>query len=278
MVAARGGTGIAVRVDHTDPDQIQALVERIRREQGRLDVLVSDIWGGDEHVEWGTPFWELAAEQGLQIVERVLRTHVLTSRYAVPLMLERGGLIVEVTDGDIWGYRGHLFHDLAKILPMRLAYAMAAELESRGVRNVTALAVTPGFLRSEAVLEHFGVTEASWRDAVAKNPHFAESETPFFVGRAVAALAADPNVHRKAGRTLASWDLAREYDFDDIDGRRPDFAGYFDRTVSEILERKGPVSEDDRGLVWARHHHLQLDPARAAETRRMAAFLGLQQD
>ncbi len=277
LVTAAGGTGIAVRVDHTDGAQVAALIARIGAEQGRLDVLVNDVWGGDELTEWGAPYWQLDAARGLRMVETVLTTHVLTSRHASPLMLAtKGGLIVEITDGDFQGYRGNWFYDLAKMIPIRLAYGMAAELESRaGAGPLTALAVTPGFLRSEAVLDYFGVTEATWRDGIAKDPHFAESETPGFVGRAIAALAADPRVHEKAGRVFASWTLAKEYGFTDLDGRQPDFGAHFDRFVAEIVDRGAPPSEEERGLVMARYQHLQLDPARAATTRRLAEFLGL---
>jgi NAD(P)-dependent dehydrogenase (short-subunit alcohol dehydrogenase family) len=219
MVTAAGGVGIPVQVDHAVEAQVVALFERVRRERGRLDLLVNDVWGGD------TP-----------------------------------------------GYRGNLFYDLAKVSAVRLAYAMACELYDR---RVTALAVTPGFLRSEAVLDHFGVTEATWQDAVRKDRHFAESETPCYVGRAVAALAADPSVRAKAGRVWASWTLAKEYGFRDVDGRQPDFSGYLDRAVAAILDRGGPADDDERFLVLARYRHLHLDPSRAEETRRMAAALGL---
>jgi NAD(P)-dependent dehydrogenase (short-subunit alcohol dehydrogenase family) len=208
--------GEAVVVDHSDEAQVRALWERV----GDVDVLVNDIWGGDALAEWGVPFWQQSAEKGLALVERVLRTHVLTSRHA---RLRDGGLIVEITDGDSERYRGNLFYDLAKVLPIRLALALNAELKGRA----TAVAVTPGFLRSEAMLDHFGVTEATWRDAVAKDEHFAQSETPAYVGRAVAALAADPRVREKGGRVFASWTLAKEYGFTDADGRRPDWGAYF---------------------------------------------------
>lgn len=275
LVTAAGGTGIAARVDHTDAAQVAALVDRIRAAHGRLDVLVNDVWGGDELTEWGTPFWKLDPGKGLLMVDRVLRTHVLTARLAAPLMLEHGGLIVEVTDGDFLGYRGNWFYDLAKLIPIRLAYGMAADLEAYGPARLTALAVTPGFLRSEAILDHFGVAEANWRDAIAKDPHFAHSETPCYVGRAVAALAADPNVEKKAGQVLASWTLAKEYGFRDIDGRQPDFGAHFDEAVSEILDRGGPTDEEERAFVMARYQHLQLDARYEPLARRLAAALGV---
>ncbi|HEX2202673.1 MAG TPA: SDR family oxidoreductase [Longimicrobium sp.] len=219
MVTARGGTGIAVRTDHTVEEEVRALFRRVREERGRLDVLVNDVWGGDDLTEWGKPFWEADAGGGLRMQERAVWSHLLTARHGLPLMVEGGsGLVVEVTDGDTLRYRGNLFYDLAKTSAIRIAFALAQELRPHGV---TALAVTPGFLRSEAMLDRFGVTEATWRDAVAQDPFFAESETPLYVGRAVAALAADPEVWRKSGGVHASWTLADEYGFADADGRRP---------------------------------------------------------
>lgn len=228
LVAAAGGRGVAAQVDHTVEEQVEALCARIRQEQGRLDVLVNDVWGGDELTEFGQPFWKLSLPSGRILLERAVTSHIITSRHAVPLMLERDrGLIVEITDGDHFGYRGNLFYDLAKMSVIRLAFAMAWELRRHPA--ITALAVTPGFLRSEAMLDHFGVTEANWRDAAEKEPHFIESETPFYVGRAVAALAADPRVAAKSGRVFSSWDLAREYGFTDVDGRKPHWGEYFEQ-------------------------------------------------
>jgi hypothetical protein len=183
--------------------------------------------------------------------------------------------VVEVTDGDFLGYRGSLFYDLAKLVPIRLAFALMAELVTRGQSGVTSVAVTPGFLRSEAVLEHFGVSEATWREAIAKDPHFAESETPYFVGRAIAALAADPMVQQKSGRALAAGELAKEYGFHDVDGRRPDWKAHFDRYIAELLERGTPLDEGERGLMMARYFQLLLDPRELHQTRRMASALGL---
>jgi len=239
MVTARGGRGISVRVDHTEEDEVRALFGRVREEQGRLDVLVNDVWGGDELTGWGTPFWEHSVEDGLRMQERAVWSHVITARHGVPLMVERGsGLVVEITDGDSFRYRGNLYYDLAKTSAIRLAFAMAYELRPHGV---TALAVTPGFLRSEAMLDGFGVTEANWRDAVEKDPYFAESETPLYVGRAVAALAADPQVWKKSGGVYASWTLSDEYGFEDADGRRPHWGRFFaprlDARWDELVER-----------------------------------------
>lgn len=231
MVTARGGVGIPVQVDHTVEAQVKALFERVKAEQGQLDILVNDIWGGDELSEWGTPFWELSIEKGLLMQQRGVHTHIITSRYGAPLMVERGqGLIVEITDGDTYSYRGMLFYDLAKLSVIRLAYAMSEELRPY---HVTALALTPGFLRSEAMLEHFGVTEENWREGAKKDPHFIASETPFYVGRAVAALAADPNVSSKSGQLFSSWNLAVEYGFTDVDGRQPHWGNYFAEHVAK---------------------------------------------
>lgn len=230
MVTNGGGVGIAARVDHTVPEEVRAFVERVRDEQGRIDILVNDVWGGDALTEWGKPFWEHSLEHGLLMQQRAVHSHIITSHYVAPLMVEqRQGLIVEITDGDTFAYRGNLFYDLAKLSAIRLAYAMAEELRPHGV---TALALTPGFLRSEAMLEHFGVTEANWRDAVRQEPNFVASETPFFVGRAVAALAADPDVFAKSGSALSSWKLAEEYGFTDIDGQQPNWGRYFAEHVA----------------------------------------------
>lgn len=224
LVATHGGVGIAVQVDHTLEAQVKALCERIQAEQGRLDILVNDIWGGDELTEWGQPFWTLSIPQGLLMQQRGLHTHIITSRYAVPLMLaQRRGLIIEITDGDTPAYRGNLFYDLVKSAVIRLAYAMAEELRPY---NITALALTPGFLRSEAMLDLFDVTEANWQAGAQRDPHFIASETPFYVGRAVAALAADPEVERKSGGVFSSWGLAAEYGFTDKDGNQPDWGQY----------------------------------------------------
>ena len=218
IVTARGGRGIAVQVDHTVPEQVARLFERV----GELDILVNDIWGGDDLVEWGKKLWEVNLEDGLTLIDRAIKTHVITSYHGLPRVRARG-LVVEITDGDAYFYRGHFFYDLVKTTVIRMAFALSQELKDRGI---TALAVTPGFLRSEAMLDRFGVTEANWQDATKRDPHFAHSETPRFLGRGVAALAADPAVERFAGRGLASWELAREYDLDDVDGRRPDWGAH----------------------------------------------------
>jgi NAD(P)-dependent dehydrogenase (short-subunit alcohol dehydrogenase family) len=223
--------GIAVRVDHTQAEEVAALAARIRDEQGRLDVLVNDIWGGDPLTNWRKPFWEHSLDDGLEMQRLAVWTHLVTARHLVPLLVEAGGgLVVELTDGDGSYYRGNLFYDLAKTSTIRLAYGMAEELRPHGV---AAVAVTPGFMRSEAVLDHFGVREENWRDGIEQDRHFEFSETPRFVGRAIAALAADSDVLAKSGQVLTSWNLAKEYEFDDVDGSRPDWGAYF-------LARGGP--------------------------------------
>ena len=234
MVNARGGIGIPVQVDHTVECQVQHLFERIKTEQGGLDILVNDIWGGDELTEFGKPFWKLSLEKGLAMLQQAVHSHIITSRYGASLLIERGhGLIVEITDGDSFTYRGNLFYDLVKTSVIRLAFAMARELRRR---NVTSVAVTPGFLRSEVMLERFGVTETNWQEGAKKDQNFIASETPFFVGRAVAALAADPDVFRKSGRVFSSWDLGVEYGFTDIDGGRPHWGQHFERKYGYRLK------------------------------------------
>lgn len=235
LVTAAGGAGIAVQVDHADPAQVERLVRRIEVEQdGRLDVLVNDIWGGDPLTDWSTPFWRHSLEDGLALLRQAVETHVITSHRAVPLMVKRGsGLLVEVTDGVGEEYRGSLFYDLAKSAVIRLARAQAAELTPHGV---TAVALTPGFLRSEAVLDHFDVTAENWRDGARRDPHFAASETPRYIGRAVVALAADAAVSRWAGEALSTWQLSHEYGFTDVDGSRPDWGAHYAERVAGAEE------------------------------------------
>ncbi len=224
LVDEAGGRGIAVRVDHLVPDEVRDLVARIDAEQGRLDVLVNDIWGGERLFEWKAPLWEHDLENGLRLLRLALETHLITGHHALPLLIRRpGGLLVEMTDGtaeyNAVNYRLTAFYDLAKNAVLRLAFGQARELAPHGA---TAVALTPGWLRSEMMLDNFGVTEENWRDALERQPHFGISETPRFVGRAVAALAADPEVHRHNGASLSSGGLAREYGFTDVDGSRPD--------------------------------------------------------
>jgi len=225
LVTEAGGTGIAAGVDHLEPDAVRALVERIDGEQGRLDVLVNDVWGGEKLFEWDTPLWEHDLGNGLRMLRLAIDTHLITSHFALPLLTRRpGGLVVEMTDGtrayNDANYRLNAFYDLAKSSVIRLAFSQAHELAPHGC---TAVAMTPGWLRSEMMLDAFRVTEANWRDAAAVQPHFAAiSESPRFVGRAVAALAADPDVHRRNGGSFSSGELAREYGFTDVDGSQPD--------------------------------------------------------
>jgi NAD(P)-dependent dehydrogenase (short-subunit alcohol dehydrogenase family) len=242
LVTQRGGQGVWSRTDHTVPAEVEALAERIRREAGHLDILVNDVWGGDELTDWGRPLWEHSLEKGLLMQQRAVHSHIITSRYAVPLMLDRsGGLIVEVTDGVGPGYRGNVYYDLAKVSVIRLAVALAYELRNRGV---TAVAVSPGFLRSEAMLERFGVTEATWREQVERDPHFAESETPLFVGRCIAALAADPRHWERSGQALTSWNLADEYAIDDADGRRPHWGRHIKAAIDLEWTKLADLSRD----------------------------------
>jgi NAD(P)-dependent dehydrogenase (short-subunit alcohol dehydrogenase family) len=236
IVSDRGGRGIPVRTDHTDPAQVKHLFQRIGREQhGRPDILVNDVWGGDALTSWGKYPWELDLDDGLLMLRRGIHSHIITLRYGLPLMVRhRRGLLVEVTDRDDFRYRGNLFYDLVKVSVIRLAYALGSEFEEAKLRRMAAVALTPGFLRSETVLDRLGVTEANWKEGVKKDAHFVASETPFYIGRAVVALASDPKVPKKSGRVLSKWNLAREYGFTDVDGTQPDGGTYF-RT--EILHQ-----------------------------------------
>jgi NAD(P)-dependent dehydrogenase (short-subunit alcohol dehydrogenase family) len=224
LVTAAGGTGIAVPADLLDHDQVRALTERIDREQGRLDVLVNDVWGAEHLAEWSTKIWDHSLDKGLRLLRLAIDTHIITSHFALPLLIRNpGGLVVEVTDGtaeyNAENYRISLFYDLAKTAVIRLAFAQSKELKEFGG---TAVALTPGWMRSEMMLGHYDVTEDNWRDALAKQPHFAISETPRYTGRAVAALASDPDVSRWSGESLSSGQLAQVYGFTDLDGSRPD--------------------------------------------------------
>lgn len=240
MTTERGGTGIAVRVDHTDEAQVVRLIERVSKEQkGRLDILVN-VLGGDTQAEW-KPFWKQSLDKGLRWIQQEVFSHIITSRHAAALMVgrtktKRGGLIVEITDGDGVGYRGSFFFDLVKVSTIRLAYAMAEELAPKGI---TALAISPGFMRTEWMLDYFGATEDNWREVAVTNPKaksfgFIASETPCFVGRAVAALAADPRVSEKSGGVYGSWTLSEEYGFADVDGNHPHMGRYFEEHFKEM--------------------------------------------
>lgn len=224
LVDRAGGAGIAVPTDHLVPDEVRALTDRIRAGHGYLDVLVNDIWGGELLVEWDKPVWEHDLANGLRMLHLAIDTHLITAHFALPLLIKQpGGLLVEVTDGtadyNARNYRLSPFYDLAKVAVNRMAWAHAKDLAKH---QATALSLTPGWLRSEMMLDLFGVTEETWRDATVEQPHFAISETPRFVGRAVAALASDPDKSRWNGQSLSSGGLAKEYGFTDLDGSRPD--------------------------------------------------------
>lgn len=239
LVTEAGGEGIAVRVDHLVAEEVRELVARIRAERGRLDVLVNDVWGGEKLFEWNRSVWAHDLEKGLRLLRLGVETHLVTAHFALPLMIERpGGLLVEVTDGtaayNAEHYRLSPFYDLAKVSVNRLAWAHAKDLAPHGCSSVS---LTPGWLRSEMMLESFGVTEANWRDATASVPHFVISESPRFVGRAVAALAADPERARWNGQSLSSGGLAKVYGFTDVDGSRPDAWRY----IVEVEEAGRPA-------------------------------------
>lgn len=229
LVTAAGGRGIAVQTDHTKEDEVKALFERVKEEQnGQLDVLVNDVWGGESLISWGQPFWEQDLAAAAKLIERAVFSHIITSRCGVPLMVAQGsGLIIEITDGETLEYRGNFLYDLVKTSVIRLAVGMAADLRQADL-EITALALTPGFLRSEEMLEHFGVKEDNWQDGAKKDPNFIASETPHFVGRAVMALASDPDVHKKSGEAFSSWALSDEYGFTDLGGAKPHWGRYRD--------------------------------------------------
>lgn len=240
LVNNAGGTGIAVQVDHLIPEQVQALIARIGNEQGRLDVLVNDVWGGENLAEWNVPVWEHSLERGLRMLRLAIDTHLITSHFALPLLIRSGkGLVVEMTDGTAEynnaNYRLSMFYDLAKSSVIRIAKSLAHELQPF---HCTAVALTPGWMRSEMMLDHFGVKEDNWRDATVKEPHFIISETPRFVGRAVAALAGDAEVGRWNGQSLSSGTLSQLYGFSDLDGSRPDCWKY----IVEVQDAGKPAN------------------------------------
>ena len=238
LVDEAGGRGIAVQVDHLVPEEVRALVTRIKDEQGVLHVLVNDIWGATT-MEWNKSVWESSLDIGLRTLRLGVDTHAVTSHFAIPLLIKTpGGLVVEVTDGtdeyNATHYRVSFFYDLAKAAVSRMAFALAHELRPYGA---TAVSLTPGWLRSEAMLDAYGVTESTWRDAATRSPHFAISESPAFVGRAVAALAEDPEVSRWNGQSLSSGQLAKIYGFTDLDGSQPDAWRY----VVEVQDAGKPA-------------------------------------
>jgi NAD(P)-dependent dehydrogenase (short-subunit alcohol dehydrogenase family) len=238
LVNDGGGYGIAVQVDHLVPEEVRALVARIRNEHGALNILVNDIWGATT-MEWGKSVWESNLDTGLRTLRLGVDTHAITSHFAIPLLIEKpGGLVVEVTDGtdkyNATNYRVSFFYDLAKASVNRMAFALAHELAPY---HATAVSLTPGWLRSEAMLDAYRVTESNWRDAMKIQPHFAISESPAFVGRAVAALAQDPDVARWNGKSLSSGQLAKVYGFTDLDGSQPDAWRY----VVEVQDAGKPA-------------------------------------
>ena len=237
LVNQLGGVGVAIQVDHLDSEQVRRLAQRVRDDHGHIDVLVNDIWGAEvlkgAPPEWNTPIWQHDLDSGLRILRLAIDTHLVTSHHLLPLLINRpGGLLVEVTDGttafNATQYRISVFYDLAKVAVNRLAFSQGHELEPHGA---SAVAITPGWLRSEMMLDNFGVTEDNWRDALEPGAvdgyptapdGFATSESPRYVGRGIAALAADPDRARWNQSSVSSADLAREYGFTDIDGSRPD--------------------------------------------------------
>ncbi|MGW3625344.1 SDR family oxidoreductase [Streptomyces sp. NPDC000880] len=227
LVTAAGGEGIAVPADHLEPEQVRAVVERIDRDHGRLDILVNDIWGGNHLLDFDTRMWDVELSRGLRMIDLGVKSHIITSSIVLPLLVRQpGGLVVEVTDGTAEtnkGFRENFYYDLAKNGPIRMAFILGEELKSVGG---TAVSVTPGFLRSEEMLDIFGVTEETWREAIDKQAHWALSESPVYVGRGVAALAADPERARWNGQSLSSGQLAKVYGVTDADGSRPDVWTY----------------------------------------------------
>ncbi len=274
LIRTGGGEARAERCDHTDEAQVQALLERVRAESGRLDILVNDVWGGDALIDWTAKFWQIDSTAVRTLTERAILSHWTTAKYAAPLMVEAGrGLIVEVTDGETPGYRGQWLYDFVKSSVIRLGYAMAWDFVGTGV---TALTVTPGFLRSEHVLQHFGVTEANWRDAIEKDPTFAESETPRFIGRGIAALAADPHVASKSGLCLHACQLAHEYGLTDLDGRVPKFWAALDRWIDGQIANGVAPDAHERWIGRARYGHIHLDPTYHDRALRYAERYDLQ--
>jgi NAD(P)-dependent dehydrogenase (short-subunit alcohol dehydrogenase family) len=244
MIVSAGGTAVAVRVDHTIEPEVAALFERVRREHGRLDVLVNSIAGEDPLMRSYGWFWDTDLANGTAVFKQSLLSHIVTAKHAAPLMIEqRRGLIVEVTENDVLSAGGNPLAKTVKFALKGFALSMAAELRPHGV---AAVAVTPGYLRSESILQRYGVTEENWRDHGKKDPNFLASETPLYVGRAVAALAADPDVLLRTGQLFGSWQLAREYKFTDADGSRPDWGATkidFSKHPAQLLDLMRAGSE-----------------------------------
>lgn len=245
LVTAAGGNGIAVRVDHNVEAEVRGLFEQVAAEQGRLDVLVNCVAGEDPTFEWNKPLEAIDIDNGLALLRQTVFTHLRTAKHAAALLKRRpGSLVVEVTDRDTLTYQGYgVMHDLVKNTVMRLSYILAEELRPAGV---AAVAVTPGYLRSESMLAHYRVTEATWRDGAKKDPNFLESETPLFVGRGITALAADPNVMEWSGDVTSSWELSERYGVVDADGRRPNLGALLVR----LAQADPPLRESFLRQVW----------------------------
>jgi len=242
LAAESGGDVVAVVCDHLEPPQVRDLISRIESERGRLDILVNNIWGGDHLTGWNDKMWDHDLDAGLRILRLAIDTHIITSHAAIPLLIRNpGGLVIEVTDGNSEfnaDYRGTFFYDLAKVTPHRMALALSRELSEY---QATAVSLTPGWIRSEAMLDNFGVTEENWREGTAKDPHFCITETPHYVARCAVALAADPDRARFTGQSFASWDLGPIYGVTDLDGTQPHMLRYF----REVMHAGKPA--DDSG-------------------------------
>lgn len=229
LVSQAGGCGIAVKTDHTKEKQVKSLFQRIEHEQGQLDILVNDIWGGDPLTEWGKTIGDHDLSDGLQLLQQAVQSHIITSHYAIPLLKKAPqGIMIEITDGTDYSYRGNFYYSLAKISNIHMAQALAIDLKED---SIIALAVTPGFLRSEAMLDLFQVTEDNWQDGVKSDKHFIASETPFYIGKAIRHLATDPDVSRFSGKTLSTWQLSDIYNFTDRDGSKPHWGNYYHKHI-----------------------------------------------
>ncbi|HEY1561533.1 MAG TPA: SDR family NAD(P)-dependent oxidoreductase [Caulobacteraceae bacterium] len=278
IVRQQGGQAIAVRVDYQVESDVIAFADRLRHDEGVIDILVNDIWGGEERIDWGARFLTLDVQLTRELLDQAVISHLMAARHLAPLMVEAGhGLIAEVTDGESLGYRGHLLYDLIKSSLNRLAYAMAWDLAASGV---TALAISPGFLRSEAILEKLGVTEGTWReinedDLATEHAGFQFSESPRYVGRAIVALAADADVHSKSGAALFVGDLAEEYGFTDVDGTTPHFWRGIDGWLEPHLSDGGRLPRKVWQVAAGRYQKIHLTPALTDQARRYAARLGL---